>query len=94
MMANSSLHSGSILLLSASGRTLITERYYVPPAGSESPQHQEPRGSLAALCGSCPPGAVTALSFQAESLRAVVILADHTLSVVVADQTSTEVSQV
>ena len=90
------LHAGSIRLLSASGKQLITKNYHISPteAVTESQWARPVRGSLAALCGSCPPGSVTALPFQAESRRAVVILADHTLTVVSIDQTSTEITQV
>ena len=53
-------------------------------------------GSLAALCGSCLPGAVTALPFHTESRRAaaVVILSDTTLTVLATDHASTQITQV
>ena len=91
-------NTGTLLLLRVFDGKLITGVYPIPPIDGGSELEQSLSGSLAGLslrCGSCPPGALTRLSFQIEPLRAlVVVLADHTLSVIHIGNESTTVTQV
>ena len=89
---------GEVQFLRVSGGKFKTEIYPIPPTDGGSELEQSLSGSLAGLslrCGSCPPGALTRLSFQIGPLRAlVVVLADHTLSVIHIGNEFTTVTQV
>lgn len=93
-----SLYAGYLLLSRIFNGDLLTDVYPFPPTGEEPTRSkQELTGSLAGFsltCGSCPHGAVTRLSYPMESYRALVILADHVLSVVLVNETSSTVVQV
>ena len=89
--------SGKLQLLKVSDGHFITKSYFLLENGKSSISRQSLAGPLAGFslrCGSCPPDAVTRLSFQTESLRTLVFLADRVLSVVRIDFESTGVTQV
>ena len=88
---------GKLLLFRVFAGQLITGVYPLPP--SEPREFTQslagPLAGVSLRCGSCPHDAVTRLSFQTESLRALVILSDRVLSVVTINESVTpEVVQV
>ena len=63
---------------------LITGVYPLPPTGARefSLPLTGPLAGFSLRCGVCPPHAVTRLSLQTQSLRALMVLSDRVLSVV------------
>ena len=89
--------SGKLQLLKVSDGQLKTKSYSFLENGRSDTSSQALTGPLAGFslrCGVCPLHAVTRLSLQTQSLRALAVLSDRALSVVHTVNDSTIVTQV
>ena len=92
-----SFTKGKLQLLRVSDEKLITESYLFPEFHYDGLSEQPLAGPLSEFsltCQSCPPGAVTRLSYKTESAVVTAVLGDHVLSVIRMDNASPEVAQV